>query len=694
VTYEPSRIRTVALAGQGGAGKTSIADALAFAAGATNRLGRVDEETSLFDTEPEEMRRRCTITTSIHHFAWNRHEVTLLDTPGQGNFVADTHFALRGAAGVLQVLDATTPLRAEAGKVWRWAADLGQPLLFLANKTERAEADLDKRLGELREDLGARPVLLTVPVIDGGAMTGIVDVLEGKAFLYEDDSGKFRETPIPEALAARAAELRAALAEAAAEGDDELLEKYLDKGDLDHDDIVRGLAESIVARTCQPLLCVSAARNIGFAQVLDAVVRLLPAPCELPSVSGRDDGGAEIEIAPSPDQPFAGFVFKTISDPHVGPLSVFRVMAGRVTADTPVVNAVSGLKERLGHLLKLEGRKTHEVEAGTVGEVLAVAKLKDTHAGHTLAEASRPVRIAGFDPITPSISFAVEAKKRGEEDKATLGLLRLCEEDLALHVDRDEESHEILVSGSGQLHIETACERLERKFGVGVLLKDPTVPYRETVRAKAPSHGRLKKQSGGHGQFADCRIEIEPLPRGGGFEFVDKVVGGSIPRNYIPAIEKGVADGLKAGPLAGYPVVDVRVTLVDGQYHDVDSSDMAFKIAGSMAMKEGLPQARPVLLEPFGSLEVSVPDDCMGDVMGDLNSRRAKVEGMEQRGHTEVIHAKVPMAEILRYASDLTSLTSGRGSFEVAFSHYEPVPDQLTARIVEAAQAKKKDQAH
>ncbi|MFN2425309.1 MAG: elongation factor G [Candidatus Binatia bacterium] len=682
MAQDPSRIRTVALAGQGGAGKTSIADALAFAGGGHSRLGRVDDETSLFDTEPEELRRRCTITTSLHHFAWNKNEVTILDTPGQLNFVADTHYALRGAAGVVQVVDATTPVRAEAGKVWKWGADLGQPVFFVVTKCDRADADVDARLIELHEELGARPVLLTIPILEGGTMTGVVDVLDQKAFVYEGATGKCKTGEIPDALVERAAELRSKLAESAAEGDDELLEKYLDKGDLGHDDMIKGLGESMLARTCQPVLCVSGTANIGIVQLLDAIERLFPAPLALPAAHAKDDHGADIEIEPDPAAPFAGFVFKTISDPHVGQLSVFRVMSGTLTADTPVVNASTRNKERLGHLLKLEGRKTREVDAATVGEVIAVAKLKDTHAGQTLADVARPVQIEGFDPVTPAISFAVEAKKRGEEDKAMQGLLRICEEDLAFHVDRNEETHQILVSGCGQLHVEVVCERLERRYGVAVVLKAPQVPYRETIRAKVPAHGRLKKQSGGHGQFADCKIEMEPLPRGGGFEFVDRVVGGAVPRNYIPAIEKGVLDGLKAGTLAGYPVVDVRVTLVDGQYHDVDSSEMAFRVAGSMAIKEGLPQAKPVLLEPFGSLVVTAPDACMGDVLGDLNSRRAKVEGMEQRGHSEVIRAKVPMAEVLRYATDLTSMTSGRGSFDISFSHYEPVPEQLTAKLV------------
>ncbi|MBI5506290.1 MAG: elongation factor G [Deltaproteobacteria bacterium] len=682
MAVEPSRIRTIAIAGQGGVGKTSVADALVFATGGASRLGRVDDETSLFDFEPEETRRRCSITTSLHHFPWNKHEVTILDTPGQGNFVADTHYALRGSAGVVQVIDASAPLRAEASKVWNWAGELGQPVLFVLNKCERAEADIDARLEELREQFDARPVLLTIPMTGGEIMDGVIDVAAGCAFAYEGASGKSATVEVPASAAERVATLRSAVVEAAAEGDDELLEKYLEAGDLSPEEVRKGLRESVLARSVQPVVCVSATANVGIVQLLDAIVDLMPAPAELAGVAAKNDDGASVVLAPDASAPFAGFVFKTIVDPHIGHLSVMRVVSGTVTADTNVVNPITRTKERFGHLLKLEGRKTKEVDSATIGEIIAVAKLRDTHAGQTLADAAHPVEVESFSPVTPTISFAVEARKRGEEDKATQGLHKLCEEDLALHVDRDEETGEILVSGSGQLHVEVACERLERKYGIGVVLKAPKVPYRETVRAKVGAHGRLKKQSGGHGQFADCKIEIEPMPRGGGFQFVDKIVGGSIPRNYIPAVEKGVQDALKAGTIAGYPVVDVKVTVIDGQYHDVDSSEMAFKVAGSMAFKDGFAQAKPTLLEPFVVMEVSVPDECMGDVMGDLNSRRAKVEGMEQRGHAQVIRAKVPMAEVLRYAPDLTSMTSGRGSFEIAFSHYEPVPEHLVPKIV------------
>ena len=682
---EPARIRSVALLGQGGVGKTSIADALAFAAGANTRLGRVDDESSLFDTEPEEMRRRCTITSSIATLEWSKHTVHVIDTPGQGNFVLDAGFAIRGAASAVLVLDPGTSLRAETTKVWNWAKAEGLGAVAFVNRLDRPDIDMERMLEGLSDQLGVRTALLQVPIGSGETFEGMVDLLTGKAFVFERDNGKFKVQDVPAALADRVAELRAKLMEDAAEGSDELLEKYLEAGELADQEIVAGLRAGIASGSILPVLCGSAAKNIGIPQLFDAIVSLLPAPVERPAEKATA-GGKDVELAPNPAAPFAGFVFKTIMDPHSGQLSILRVMSGTLTNDTALINVNTESKERVGHVLKLEGRKTSPIECATVGDIVALAKLKDTHAGNTLADASKPVLIRGFPHHNPVISFAIAAKKRGEEDKAAQGLNKLAEEDLALRIDRDEESAEILVSGAGQLHVETACERLHRKYGVEVELKAPKVPYRETIRKGTKAHGRLKKQTGGHGQFADCWIEVEPLPRGTGFEFEDKIVGGVIPRGFIPAVEKGVRDALSKGSIAGWPVVDVRVKLVDGQYHDVDSSEMAFRIAGSMAFKAALEEARPCLLEPYVTLEVTVPDDCMGDVMGDLNSRRAKVEGMTQSGHNQVIRSKVPMAEVLRYAPDLTSMTSGRGSFEIAFSHYEQMPDHLVAKV--AAEAK------
>ncbi len=689
MAVEPTSVRTVAIIGQGGVGKTSVADALAFAAGANNRLGRVDDETSLFDTEAEEMRRRCSITTSIFSFPWAKHDVTVVDTPGQGNFVLDTKSSLSGVAGVVFVVDPTSPLRAESGKVWSWAEEAGLPVLIFVNRMDRDEASLDTILSAVKEQLGGKPALIQQPIGEGASMSGLVDLVSGKAHAYSDESGKFESGDVPADLADTVAALKSELTENAAEGNDELLEKYLDAGELSDQEIRAGLKEGVRTRGVMPVLCGSAARNVGFRELLDAIVELLPAPCEAGAAKATDSDGNDLELEPDAGAPFAGLVVKTLIDPHAGQLSIFRVMSGTASADSQVINVTNGAKERIGALLTLQGAKTTKSDSAVVGQLVAVAKLKGTHRGNTLADSSRQVTVAPAEAVNPVISFALEAKKRGEEDKAMQGLARLVEEDPALSVERDEDTGEILLSGAGQLHVEVACERLQRKYGVEVVLKAPKVPYRETIRKATKAHGRLKKQTGGHGQFADCRIEVEPQPRGVGFEFVNKIVGGAIPRGFIPAVEKGIVEAMKKGLVAGYPVVDVKVTLVDGQYHDVDSSEMAFKVAGSMAFKDALESASPILLEPYVNLEVTSPDECMGDVMGDLNSRRGKVEGMEQRGHSEVIKAKVPMSEVLRYAPDLTSMTSGRGSFEMSFSHYDPLPDHLAAKVAqETAQAK------
>ena len=678
-----SRIRTIAITGQSGVGKTSVADALVFAAGGNNRLGRVDDESSLFDTEPEEIRRRSTITSALHGLSWDKYDITVVDTPGQGNFVLDALFCLRGVGAMVLVIDPLSPLRAESLKVWNWAKEENIPTIAVLNRMDRPEIDVDGCLAQITEALGTQATLVHLPIGEAENFSGVVDLLDGNAYTYNNDDGKFA-TGAPPADLADAVELaKAALTEAAAEGDDELLEKYLEEGDLSADDVAKGLATAIAAGGMLPVLCASASKNIGFPQLLDAIVSLLPAPATRSAETAKGDDGADVQVEPDASAPFAGFVFKTIVDPHAGHLSVFRVMSGTIGSDSQVVNTATQGKERIGHLLRVDGKKMVQVESATVGQVVAVAKLKATHSGQTLADGSRTVTMRPLPDVNPAISFAIAAKKRGDEDKATQGLLKLAEEDLALHIERDEASGEILVSGAGQLHVEVSCERLTRKYGVEVELKAPKVPYRETIRKSVKAHGRLKKQTGGHGQFADCRIEVEPLPSGGGFEFVSRIVGGSIPRGFIPAVEKGVSEAMKKGTIAGCQVVDVKVTLYDGQYHDVDSSEMAFKVAGSMAMKEALETGKPCILEPFVSLHVTVPDECMGDVMGDLNSRRAKVEGMDQVGHNEVIRAKVPMSEVLRYAPDLTSMTSGRGSFEMAFSHYEQLPEPLVGKAVQ-----------
>ena len=678
------------MVGQGGTGKTSVADAMVFVAGANSRLGRVDDESSVFDTEPEEMKRRCTMTSSLHHVQWNKYDITIIDTPGQGNFLCDTNVALRGASGVVFVVDPAASLRAETAKIWSWVALSGLPCVVFINRLDKPDADIEGTLAALAS-VGMKAKLVQVPVGEGASFEGVASALSGQAYLYTDQSGKFSTGDAPEGIRAALEERKNEVTEDAAEGNDELLEKYLKDGELSDADVAAGLSAGVRSGAVVPALLGSAEANIGIAQLFDAVVEMFPAPGELGAVEASDGSGESMRVEPATDGPFSAFVFKTLIDQHAGHLSVLRVVSGSVSGDTQVLNTRSGAKERFGHLVKIEGKKQSPVSSATVGEVVAVAKLKTTHTGDTLCDPKHPVVLAPLTEFSPAISFALEAKKRGEEDKAVQGLLRLAEEDPALHVERDEGSADILLSGAGQLHVEVACEKLQRKYGVEVVLKAPKVPYRETFRKPTKAHGRLKKQTGGHGQFADCRVEVEPLARGTGFEFVNKIVGGAIPRGFISAVEKGVIEAMKKGGIAGYPVVDVRVTLYDGQHHNVDSSEMAFKVAGSMAIKAAMEEAKPTLLEPYVSLEVSVPDECMGDVMGDLNSRRAKVEGMAQLGENQVIRAKAPMAEVLRYAPDLTSMTSGRGSFEMSFSHYAELPDHMVAKVVEATRARENE---
>ncbi|MBC8292637.1 MAG: elongation factor G [Proteobacteria bacterium] len=684
-----SEVRTVAIMGQGGTGKTSVADALVFAAGGNNRLGRVDEENSLFDTEPEEIKHRCSISASIFNVDWKNHAVTIVDTPGQGNFVHELRPALRGVSAAVMVLDASSGASAEAGRVGSWASEESVPVLAFINRLDKDGSDHEAQAAIVNNVLRGKAVMVQLPLLGGDGINGVVDLLRARALVYDGDTGKFNETGVgADELGADMAEkvqlARDTLVEDAAECDDELLEKYLEDGQLSDDDLLAGLRAGVASGVLVPVLCGSAARNLGFVPLLDAIADLLPAPSDAQAVDGIDGKGEACSISPEPDAPFVAQVFKTIIDPHAGKLSVMRVLSGTATSDLHVVNTSKDSKERLGHLLHVNGRKTEQVATAGPGSIIAVAKLKDTHTGNTLADSAHRVKVRALEPEHPAISFAITPEKAGEEDKAVQGLLRVAEEDVYLQVERDEDTGEILLSGAGQLHVEVACEKLARKYGTSVVLHAPKVPYRETVRKKVKAHGRLKKQTGGHGQFADCRIEIEPQPSGAGFTFVNKVVGGAIPRGFIPAVEKGVKEAMKKGTLAGFPVVDIKVTLYDGQYHDVDSSEMAFKTAGSMAFKEGVEQAKPILLEPFVSLVIRVPDECMGDVLGDLNSRRAKVEGMDQEGSTEKIRAKVPLAEVLRYQPDLTSMTSGRGSFEMSPSHYEQLPEHLTKSVVTA----------
>ena len=700
---EIGRLRTIAIVGQGGTGKTQLADAMLFTAGATNRLGRPDDGSALMDFEPEENKHHISISSAFHHLNWKKIEVILADTPGYTAFLPETITTLRAVDGVVILISPGSDTKVESEKIWAAAADLKLPRIAFVSRLDRERTSFDAALKDLEKFLGARAVAMTLPVGEEAGFHGIVDVLAMKALSYADNSGKFKEEELTPELKTRAEAARNALLEAVAETDDALLEKYLDKGTLDDAEVLVALRAAVIDGTITPVFCGSGAKNIGIAPLLDAITNFLPAPNQRPPIECQNPVSGEPVSRPAdPSAPFAALVFKTVIDPFAGKLSIFRIISGSAHSDGSLLNATRESKERFGQLLRLEGKKQTPLATAIAGEIVAVAKLKDTTTGDTLSDEKAPVLV--MPPLTrPAgvISFAIHPKTKSDEEKSSSALQKLIEEDLALEMHRDPQTHDIILSGTGQMHIEMTVEKLRRKFNVDVELQAPKVPYKETIKGRAESQGKYKRQSGGRGQYGDCWLKVEPMPRGKGFEFVDNIVGGVIPRNFIPSVEKGVRNTLVEGHLAGYPLVDIKVTVFDGSYHDVDSSDMAFQIAASMGFKAALEKARPIILEPIVAIEVACPDECMGDVIGDLNSRRGKVLGMDSKGSGQVIKAQVPMSEVLKYAPDLRSITSGRGSFEQHFSHYEEAPAPIAEKIVkethaarEAAGAKAGAHAH
>jgi elongation factor G len=680
---EVARIRNIGIVGHGGVGKTLLADALVLAAGGATRLGRTDDGTSLFDVDPEAVRRKTSIFVGIHHASWRKHELTIVDTPGYAVFLAETRAALAALTGAVFVLSPHGEHKVELERVWNWCGELGIPAIGYMSRLDREETDVNEALAPVARALDTKVVPIALPIGATSNLKGWIDLVTMKAMIASADFGVPQAQPIADDLTATAGEYRDRLLEAVAETDDTLLEHYLESGELSEEEIRRGLRVGVLERKLLPVLVGTAARGIGVHAVLDAAIDLLASPADLAPIEAVDaKTGEPVERRADPAAPFSAFVFKTVNDPFAGKLSIFRVVSGRASSDSTVQNTSHGSKERFGQLLRLEGKKQSPIGSAVAGEICAVAKLKETASGDTLADEKAPVLLPKLPQFEAVMSFAAQPKSKADEEKATQALHRMMEEDLALHIERDPESREIIVSGSGQLHIEVVVERLKRKYGVEVELKAPKVPYRETIKGRAEAQGRLKKQSGGRGQFADTWIKIEPLPRGAGFEFVDEIVGGAIPRQYIPAVEKGIREAMPRGILTGSPVVDFRITLFDGSYHDVDSSEMAFKIAASMGFKDALAKARPILLEPIMQLEVTVPDESMGDVIGDLNSRRGKVLGVDPKPPNQVIRAEVPMAEVLKYAPDLRSMTSGRGDFHMSFAHYEEVPPHLSERVI------------
>lgn len=687
-----ANVRTFAIISHGGAGKTSLAEAMIFNAGATTRLGKVDESTSVLDFEPEEVKRKATLGSSFFTFAWKKQQFTVIDTPGDFNFIADTKTSMQGGDGVIVLADAVDGVRVQTEKVWEFADEFGQPRMFFIGKMDRERADFAKAVEAIQNNFGKACVPLQVPIGAAETFKGVVDILSGKAYVYSGDSGKFETKDMPADLADQAAQYKEAIVEHVAESSDELLEKYLETGELSPEEIKSALRASVIGGKLIPIICGSGTANIGVAQLLDIISECMPSPLDRDGVKGRSiKGDAEVTRDPDPGAPFSSLVIKTLSDPYAGRLSVLRVFSGTVTPDSTVLNANKGSKERFGQLLKLKGKNQEAVQSAGPGDIVAVAKLKETVTQDTLCSEKDPIIFPSVE-LPPAIySLAVEPKSKGDEEKIFSSLSRLMEEDLTLKLVRNEETREMILSGMGEIHIEATVDKLKRKFGVEVNLKLPKVSYKETIKGKVRIQGKYKKQSGGRGQYGDCWIEMEPLPRGEGFQFFDKIVGGVIPRQYIPAVEKGIAEALHEGTLAGCPVVDFKVDLVDGSFHPVDSSEMAFKIAGSMAFKKAMAEAKPTLLEPIMEMTITVTDEYMGDIIGDLNSRRGRVLGMETKGNKQIIKAQVPLAEVLKYAPDLRSMTAGRGMFTMRFSHYEEVPGALQEKVIEAYKKEKEE---
>jgi len=683
------RIRNIALIGHGGAGKTSLAEAMLYKSGTIKRFGKIEEGNTAMDFEPEELKRRSSISSGFHQFSWKNHTVNLIDTPGDQNFFSDTKSCMQAADGVVVVIDAVDGVKVQTELAWEFAREFKQPCVIFINKLDRERADFNRAFKDAKVSFEPKPIILQLPIGAEAEFKGVVDLIRNKAYVYDAD-GKAQKQDIPAEMQALVESEREALIENIAEADDALIERYLEGEALADEDLNAALRSGTLAHTFVPVVCGSATQNIGIDLLMDFVTTSMPSPIDRGARSGIDPSSDDkIERAPDENAPFSGFVVKTVADPYAGRLSIFRVVSGTLGSDGTLFNPNKDTKERFTQLLTIAGKEQKTAKGAGPGSIVAVAKLKETRTGDTLCDDAAKIQYTCTEPLPSLISFALTAKSKGEEDKIFISLTKLLEEDPSVRLERVAETKEILLSGLGQIHVETILDKLKRKFGVEAQLNTPKVPYRETIKGKIRVQGKHKKQTGGHGQFGDCWIQIEPLPRGKGFEFVDAIVGGVIPKTYIPAVEKGIVEASQKGVLAGFPAVDFKVTLDDGSYHQVDSSEMAFKIAGSLAFKKAVEGANPTLLEPIMKVTITTPEDYMGDIMGDLNGRRGRVMGMDNAGKNQVINAQVPMAEFLSYASDLRSMTGGRGMFTMEFSHYDEVPAQIAEKIIEEANRSK-----
>jgi elongation factor G len=688
-TYEGRDIRNVGAVGHGDSGKTSLTAALLFTTGATSRLTRVDEGNTITDYDEEEVQRKISISTALAYSEWKKTKINFLDTPGYNIFINDTRAALAAADAALVVVDAVAGVEVQTEKVWEFANEFNLPRALVINKLERERASFDRTLESIQSFFGRTAVPIQLPWGAERDFKGVIDLVRMKAYSYTlDGDGKGKETDIPADLADAAQKAHETLVEMVAEGNDALLEEFFEKGTLPVEHIVDGLKTTLQDRRIYPVLCASALHNIGSDQILNFIVDYLPAPTDRGTVKGKQNG-SDVERKIADSEHVSAFVFKTTADPFAGRITFFKVYSGVLKNDATLQNVQRGSAERLSHISCALGKTLTPVTELHAGDIGAVAKLKDTLTGDTLDDKGFPIEYPAVKLPEPSIAFAIEAKSRQDEDRMGNAIHRILEEDGSLRFFRDPQTKEFLLGGSGQQHVEIVVSRLKKRYGVDVALKAPKIPYRETIRGKADVQGRHKKQTGGHGQFGDCWIRMEPLPRGAKFEFVNEVFGGAIPKNYIPAVEKGIIEVAEKGYLAGYPMVDFRVVLYDGSYHDVDSSELSFKLAARKAFKNAMLEAKPALLEPIMNVEIQAPVEYAGDLMGDLNGRRGRVAGMDTKGVTQIIRAKVPMSEMLNYQNDLTSMTQGRASFTMEFDHYDFVPGPQAEKIIAAAKAAK-----
>ncbi len=691
--YETSELRNIALVGHGKSGKTSLAEAFLFDAKMTTRMGKVDDETSTLDTEPEELKRKSSVQCALGYAEWNKCKINIIDAPGDGNFVGETELGVAAADAAVVVVSAPDGVQVGTERGWDITDRRSLPRAVFINKLDRERADFDTTMGQVKEILSKNAVALQIPIGEEQTFNGVVDLLSLKAYTFEGDGRTVTEGEVPAELAELASAAREELIEGIASSDDDLIEKYLEEGELTEDEINKGMAAAIIEGTLIPVLCGSATRNIGVQPLMDLIVNCLPAPNDCPAFQGADAKGEALERKADVNEPMSAFVFKTTTA-DVGKITLLRVVSGVLEADTTVLNATRDNKERIGQVYVMQGKKRENVDRAVAGDLLGLAKMRETRTGDTLCGEKDHV-IFPMPPLPdPVISFSIRPKSKGDEEKVASKLSDILEEDITLKLTRDQSSKEMLLSGLGQIHIETTVEKL-RRMGVEVELAEPKVPYRETIKGKAIHvEGKHKKQSGGRGQFGVCFIDMEPKPSTGldddPLEFVDAIFGGSIPRQFIPAVEKGIRKRMEMGVIAGFPVVNIKVTLKDGKFHSVDSDGRSFEMAGSKGFQNAVNQATPILLEPIMNLDVVCPDEYMGDIFGDVSSRRGKVLGTEAQGRRQVIKAQVPMVEVLRYAVDLESITAGRGAFTIAFSHYEEVPANLAEKII--ADAKMADE--